>query len=438
LYSPEPLSFKFSYLPLLIGLLAGCVSNKPENGSGSPSGESGKGQLQNSFVLDQQHAPPDSIHSIRLLRTGSPEDPPVINLESNDKLVLSFDQISASSSQFLIRIRHYSSDWESSPIPPDYYIDGFFETYLSSGTRSFSTRPSYWHYEYEIPNPQLRFKVSGNYLLTVYNADTREELFSLPFFVTENAGNQDTDIKFLFAQRENMRQQDQLFTSFAYPEFVELPRFDLSVVFVQNRFWGRARSARIYEAAGQGFIDFYLPRDRAFLGDYEFNILELLSFNADEPQILEIQPEIIPPNIILRRDIQRLEPPSRLTPRTRFGSPVDDRGSKYGNVHFRLETPERVLSYQKMYVVGDFNQWTIRERNRMEYDASEQLWKGSAIIKEGTYTYKYVILSGNRIDDLTLDQKFSFANQEYISLVYFRDPARNFDRLLNVNQVEGR
>jgi hypothetical protein len=77
----------------------------------------------------------------------------------------------------------------------------------------------------------------------------------------------------------------------------------------------------------------------------------------------------------------------------------------------------------------------ISERNRMRFDPDKQIWTGRALIKQGVYAYKYVILRNNQVDDLILDQGFLSAKQEYLTFIYFKDPDQNFDRLLKVDRV---
>ena len=71
----------------------------------------------------------------------------------------------------------------------------------------------------------------------------------------------------------------------------------------------------------------------------------------------------------------------------------------------------------------------------MSFDADKQMWTGRALIKQGVYAYKYVILRDNQVDDLALDQGFISAKQEYLTFIYFKDPDQNFDRLLKVDRI---
>jgi len=394
------------------------------------SGQEDSSDLRNSFKLRVQKPPPPQIQSVRLFRKGSANNPPVITLNSSQKLILEFDHLVNSSNQFRVEVSHRNKDWTRSPLPPNFYLENFFEVYFSNGLRSFSQRPSFYHYEFEFPNSQLSFKVSGNYLLSVYDHSSDKMLFSLPFFVTEDKGRLSTDITRLFAQRKDLRPQDQLFSRYEFPPLVELPQFDLSFYYAQNRFWGRTREATFFDTATPGEVNFHIGREASFIANFEFNLLNLSTFNIDGRQLLEIQKELIPPKIILRRDVESLDPVPRMFPSSRFGLPIDDRGASYANVLFRLETAADLSEIDKIYLVGDFNQWMITKENRMQYNAEKKIWEGKAFIKQGEYAYKYVIVNNDGVDELTLDQSFSRVPQEYITFVYFDDPSHNFDRLL--------
>lgn len=391
--------------------------------------------LQNAFSIAPQKAPPMEIQSLQLYKKGDVQSAPVVNLNSSEKLTLEFDYLGESSKQFRLQVSHRNKNWEESPLPFDFYLSGFSDTYFSGGMHSFSERPSYIHYAYEFPNSQLSFKASGNYLLSVYDYNSNELLFTLPFFVSENRGSLNTRIESVYVRREDLRAEDQPFSVYRYPDFIEFPQFDLSFMYVQNQFWGRSRTVDIIDTSPPAEVNFHLRREDAFLGNYEFNTLDLRNFSADGRQILEVQQEEIPPKIILRRDVQAFEVAPGFAPDGRFGLPTDDRSASYASVQFRLETAENIPPDEKIYLVGDFNNWTINEENRMHFNAANGLWEGLALIKEGEYAYKYVILKDGKIDDLSLDQGFQSSSQSYLTLVYYRDPTRNFDRLLKVHQT---
>lgn len=414
-------------------LVAGCATSN-QNGDRSLSNSSDI-RTPGSFALPQQTPPPNEIQSIRLHPKNRPGLPPVIKLNSQEKLVLSFDYLSEQNQQFRIEVSHRTKNWEESAIGPSTYLDSFFQTYIQESQQSFSRRPTYQHVEYEFPNNQLMPKVSGNYLLEIYSYDGGELLFSMPFFVSEDTGNAQIQIEKLFAQRDDGRSLDQLFSSYRYPPFVDFPQFDLSISFVQNQFWGRTREAEFLDTSSPGEINGHIGRDNAFIGNYEFKALDLRTFDVDGQEIIEYQPEVTPPRIILRRDVQRLDVDSRFFPGEDFGIPLDDRGSEYAQVEFSLETDTTIPLSSNIYIVGHFNNWMINDLNRMSYNQEEKMWKGRALIKQGQYAYKYVLVQNGSISDLALDQGFLSSQQEYLTFVYFKDPSQNFDRILKVERI---
>lgn len=430
MFLKEHITCKGLRILALTALLAGCAFILDEEYL-----ENASAGFVNTFTVAPQVSPPRNIQSIQLYREGSPSNPPVIRLGGNERLILEFDYLDSMAKQFTIQIRHYSGSWEASPLNPEFYIDGFYEDYFGGGEKSFVQRPSYRHFEYTFPNQQFSINTSGNYLLSIFDAGTNELLFALPLFVSEDEGGIRTRVEKLFTRREDLREEDRLFSEYRYPEFVELPQFDLTFIYVQNRFWGRAREVRFFDTSSPGLVNFHLSQDEAFLGDYEFNTLDIRSLSVTGRRILSYEPENIPPKLILRRDVQNLSPVPAFSPGPRFGLPIDDRNAQYANVQFQLETGAGPDSLQKIYLVGDFNRWSVNELNRMEFDSTTHLWQGNAFIKQGEYAYKYVVLEGNRIDDLALDQSYTFSRQEYFAFVYFRDPARHYDRLLKVDHI---
>ncbi|MDR8390398.1 DUF5103 domain-containing protein [Aliifodinibius sp. S!AR15-10] len=431
MFLPENTICKRLFFLLLLSLSVRCAP-VPANGD-IPNGSSPT--LQNSFAIAPQVSPPRHIQSLQLYRKGTPGTPPIIKLDEDQQLILEFDYLDSVAKQFKITVRHYSRDWQESPLGLNFYLDGFYEDYFGTGQKSYTQRPSYQHYEYELPNGQLSMTASGNYLLLVSDPDSGNLLFSLPFFVTEEKGELQTRIETEFARREDLREQDRPFSQYRYPNFVEMPQFDLSFQYVQNQFWGRAKQVEHFDTSTPGQVHFHLAQDEAFLGDYEFNSLDIRSFTADGARILSYQPEFTPPNLVLQRDVQNFSATPASIGGSRFGQPIDDRSAEYANVKFQLETAVPSDSLQQIYLVGDFNSWTINELNKMSFNLNSGLWESTAFIKQGEYAYKYVTIEGNRINDLALDRSFTYRSQEYITLIYFRDPTRHYDRLLKVDRT---
>lgn len=426
----------YSNLLLVISLLylgIGCAASNQNRDTNRT--QSDQNLLTSGFALQQQQVPPRDIQSVQLHPQNTPDKAPIISLNTSQRLVLSFDYLDTQSRQFRIEISHRTQNWEQSSISASTYLDSFSYAYIQNAKASFTNNPSYRHVEYSFPNDQLRPAVSGNYLLEIYDSNGGTLLFRMPFFVTEDEGQISTEIDRLFAKRNDGRPVDQPSSKYQYPSFVEYPQFDLSMSFAQNQFWGRMHKADFLDTISPDELNGRLQINNSFVGNYEFKTLNLQNFEADGQQIVEYLPGQIPPKVVLRRDIQRFGVTPSSFPLTNLGIPNDERSGKYARVQFSLTTDSSVSPNTNIFVIGDFNNWIVNDFHQMEYDNKEKLWKGNALIKQGQYAYKYVTVSGNNINDLALDQLFVSSAQEYFTFIYYKDPDKNFDRLLKVDRI---
>ena len=440
--NPEKISSPILPLLLLMSLLAitSCIPSRTISEEQDRIPADSSSSLDNPFTLPVQVHPPPAIQNLRLHPAGSPEAAPVVRMDENVPLRLSFDYLNGGSRQFRAVISHRDRSWEESPLPPGFYLDGFHETYFSGGKSSLASRPSYTRYSFEFPGQEwdIRFKASGNYLLSVYSYRSGELLFTLPFFVSENEGSLKTRLETLFARQNTLEPGIQPFGNYRYPPFVEFPGLDLAVYFAPDQFWGRSREADRVSRASPGTVDFHLGRELAFDSEYSFLLLELPEISADGNRIIEVRRDTVPPLAILRRDQLDFDAPSSFTlafagPRT---TTMENREAEYARVRFRLDAAGEIQSPAELYVTGNFNRWNIDERYRLRYNEESKLWTGTALVSEGTYRYSYVQVSNGKIRDLRAGRSFSFGQPDIYTFVYYRDPSRNFDRLLKVDRTE--
>ena len=95
----------------------------------------------------------------------------VINLASNDKLTISFDDLDADRKDYLFTIIHCNANWTKSELMPSEYINGFTEEFISNYEFSFNTIQKYTHYNFEFPSKNIQPKIAGNYIFKIYEED---------------------------------------------------------------------------------------------------------------------------------------------------------------------------------------------------------------------------------------------------------------------------
>jgi len=430
-----PVKLKFNLL-LLLGLFftTGCFSEFISGDNNNTEQYSSPAKAEySSFTIPQQLPPPEYIKSILFYREANVGGAPIIRLHSNQKLTLEFDAIVNRSEQYRIEFTHHNKNWERSNLMPNNFIEGFEQTFITGGQRSRPRDPLYFHFTYTFPNQQVQFRESGNYQIHVFDNATGEKLFNLPFFVHENEGKISSIIERLFNSGQNGRPLDQPFSTFEYPDFVEFPQFDLSFAFAQNQLWGTAKITETFDTSVPGEVRFHLPRNKAYPADFEFNILDLSELKMDGIQILDFQPRFDPPRIILNQDVQNFASEPSPVSATRFGIPDNRTRSRYAEVFFSFEPREPIDPDTEIYLVGDFNQWQIQGSAKLTYDVETGYWKTNTLIKQGKYSYKYLLVDESGPRPLFLDDGFIRNKQEYTAFVYFNDPNYRFDRLLQVD-----
>lgn len=424
-------SILYNYLFILIAgvLLSGCSASISNPISDKNNGE----RYITRYLVPNQLPAPQSIKSVQLYRKGSNNNPPIIKLGSPQKMVLAFDELSDLSGQFRITFTHHNQNWDNSNIPFDWYIEGINEIIVGGGQKNELSDPDYFHYETEFPNNQLGFKISGNYMLHVLDFNSGIELFSLPFFVTENAGKIYSWVETVYNAGQQYNAIDQPFSEFVYPDFIEFPELDLSFYFVQNRFWGDQKQSENYDFSEQDRSQFHLSRENAFPANYDFIGLNLNSLSVDGSQIIDVQFGKTPPLVVLREDILNFSSDPVRTWASSFGNPKSSIASRYASVRFRFDDGGQFTENEGVYLVGDFNQWLLSENNKLGYNKNSGYWETTSLIKQGTYTYKYATKEGKYgINDLILSDTITRQNQEYASFVYFQDPEYRYQRLLQV------
>lgn len=123
-----------------------------------------------------------SVATIRLINTQRNDSNPV--MEINQKMILSFDILNQTSTQFSYKITRYDARWKKSNAFDSEFSTGFLSNRIRDYQHSFNTRQNYTHYRLEIPNRDFKITMSGNYKIEVLN--NGKALFSRRFIVYEN------------------------------------------------------------------------------------------------------------------------------------------------------------------------------------------------------------------------------------------------------------
>ncbi|MBO7523333.1 MAG: DUF5103 domain-containing protein, partial [Bacteroidales bacterium] len=101
-------------------------------------------------------------------------------------------------------------------------------------------------------------------------------------------------------------------------------------------------------------------------------------------------------------------------------------------VHFSL--PYMAPMGSEIYIFGALTNWAISDKYRMTFNGSE--YEASLLLKQGWYNFEYVIKQSNGdIDYKTLEGNHYETENDYLILVYYRDPRERYDKLIGYYSV---
>jgi len=101
---------------------------------------------------------------------------PVIALNTEDNLLIAFDELSHDYKRYAYRIVHCDRNWNRSNLNALEYLEGFSDNDIEAYEQSTTTLTHYTHYTLNIPNEDVTLKLSGNYALEIYDKDRSKEV----------------------------------------------------------------------------------------------------------------------------------------------------------------------------------------------------------------------------------------------------------------------
>ncbi len=130
----------------------------------------------------QEYLPPSNIKSVKFFGSDRAENFPVVAI--GQKITLIFDDLNGNEADYYFKVKHFNHDWNRSKLFQNEYLEGFDNLRIDNYNTSFNTLQTFTHYRLVLPNENIQFKVSGNYLLEIY--DSFDELvFSRRFCIYE-------------------------------------------------------------------------------------------------------------------------------------------------------------------------------------------------------------------------------------------------------------
>lgn len=199
------------------------------------------GYYEKRYLRNEDFVYQPNIRTVLLYKMGFEMSEPIIELNSDDKLVLSFDDLSEDYVRYEYTVIHCDADWNNSDLMPNEYLETFTDDYINDFEYSINTMQDYVHYSLTLPNDVIRMKLSGNYLLKVYPAG-RPDAPSLTrrFFVVDHAIRVDATVKQPYNVSERNYRHELRFSINLLGLRIDDPQNEIKMTIRQNGRWDNA------------------------------------------------------------------------------------------------------------------------------------------------------------------------------------------------------
>lgn len=377
--------------------------------------------------------PPYNIKTVTFVQNGE-NVVPVFNV--NEGFQFQFDDLYGDEANYFYVLTHCDYDWKESQLSKAEYIDGFDDQRIQRVENSFNTLQLYTHYTLTFPNNFTRFKVSGNYMLTILN-NSKEVVFSRKFILYENLVSVPMQVRRARTSQNLDTKQNLEFSIKSDAIQFQNPLVNVKIMLMQNGNFNTAiKNVKPMFTIGNDLIYRY-DTETQFWGGNEFlnfynkdiraanNTVALVRSNETYNSILHT-------NIARRSNIYTFFPDinGNFLVRNINGENFNIEAD-YAWVFFSLSAPA-YFGKNDIYIVGMFNGYARSEENKMEYNKEKGLYEKALMIKQGFVNFEYQIADkkGNVDYENAIDGNFHQTLNDYLALVYYRENGQRYDRVI--------
>ncbi|MCO5231718.1 MAG: DUF5103 domain-containing protein [Chitinophagales bacterium] len=376
----------------------------------------------------------NDIKTVLLYPSSNEIGSPVLQLNSNEQLVFSFDDLSEDSKTYYYKIIHCEQDWTPTQQESYEYIDGFEKATIDDYNYSYNTNTKYVNYKLQIPNIDMNITQSGNYALVVYEDTPSEPIITKRFIVKEDLVSINPSMILPKTKINYKEYQEILFNIYAKGMNIYNPYQEIQATVIQNQRWDNAYIGVAPRFIRNGSIDFDYNGKFVFEAGREFRRFDIRSIRFLGQGTRSIQDS----------DVYLLFDPIRRNERYFIESDLNGQyyidvleyrnrsvEADYVNVHFNMPLQQK-FSNGKLYVAGQFNNYDIAPENEMQWNSQTSMYENSIFLKQGFYDYTYYFVrddNNEKTFSITEGNDYEAENQ-YEILIYYKAFGERYSRVI--------
>ncbi|MCX6266356.1 MAG: DUF5103 domain-containing protein [Bacteroidetes bacterium] len=384
-----------------------------------------------------------SIKTIQVFQEGIDLSPAILQLNSTDRLTIQFDDLDPYIKRYKYTILHCESDWKtSSELSVSDYIEGYREENIDRYEYSYNTTVKFTHFKTTFPTDYMKPKLSGNYLLVVYEDDPSILAFTRRFMVVEASpvvaiGK---TVQSSQVSERNSRQQIDLIVQLNGFQIQDVGR-EMKIILMQNGRWDNVLQLSKPRFARTDELDYRYDESISFNGGNQFRSFDIKSLQYQSERIARIAYDTTN-QVYLLADQPRTfkqysfekELNGRFFIKNEDHAENSNTEADYAWVHFFLPYPV-LTTTGTFHILGELTSWQLDERSRMYFNPEHKGYELNLFLKQGYYNYMYVFKEkGKKPGDESLIEGSHWETEnDYTVFVYYHEAGSLYDRLLAVN-----
>lgn len=390
----------------------------------------------------------NDIKSVKFHRMGWELSDPVIELKGTDKLLLSFDYTGEHPKNYSYTITHCTSDWAKSTIIVQDYMQGFEVNEIKDYAYSSGTVYSYIHCQLELPNSDVSFNVSGNYIVSVFNSYEPEKIIlQKRFAVFEPLADIRASVRQPSAgEKRNSGQQLDIKVNLGNIP-VSNPMEDVNLVVCQNYPFQNCKSQKKPSFIRGNEFDYFQPEAFIFDGGNEFRIFNLKNIHYSAQGVQKVDYYAGMFQVLLNVDeVRRRNKYSYYSDlngkflAAKEGTERSSTEADYLWVYFSLKVPKQLDEGSSVYLYGELTNWQLSPDNKLEYSHSSAMYETTRFLKQGAYSFSYVLVNEKtgEVDVEHFEGSHFDTENNYIIFFYYKPIGARYERLVGFSRVNTR
>ena len=386
-----------------------------------------------------------NIKTVYCHRADDKLEPPIIELNSGEELMLEFDDLNDEQSVYIYKVVHCSWEWETSDLNEFEYIAGFGTNEVYNSIYSVNTRQDYTHFWLTLPNYDIQFKLSGNYIIQVFEFNNPDSLVltqRVMIFENEVPINIKVKATAVVADRDTKQEIDFTVSTGRLKLFNVFE--EIHAVVLQNMRWDNAITNLQPKFLKGNQLIYDFEKANSFDGGNEYRHFDLKDLNYQSAEIASILMDSALVRVFLHPDEKKRF--------KRYTSWEDLNGTFLIKNDFAIDSDVEAdyvwvyftlpfdfpLQNADLYIAGQFTNYLYNNESKLVYDFEKRAFKGKILVKQGYFNYVYMLVDKDQNTGHMgyIEGSHFQTNNFYHVLIYYEDSSKFYDRLVGVAYSE--